>query len=71
LHKIVLQPEFAPIPPGGEFPNVTEELLSDPIVVHRAPVSGSLWAQDEGSAAHRLLREVIQTLPHELWHPDA
>jgi hypothetical protein len=71
IAQVVLQPELAPIPPGGEFPNITEELLSDPIVVHRAPVSGNLWAQDESSAAHGLLREIIQALPRELWHPDA
>jgi hypothetical protein len=68
--EIVLLPELAPIPPGGEFPNVSEEVVSDPHLVHARP-----WrAQAEGEAARdagrEILEQVISALPEQLWRRE-
>jgi hypothetical protein len=66
--QVVVQADLAPIPPGGEFPNVDDELLSDLILVHRAPTAGNrLWQEDAPSAGYSLLRQIIAELPRELW----
>jgi hypothetical protein len=71
--RVVLLPDFAPIPPGGRFPEVTDDELSDVILVHRRPLAaaGPLWVEDETAAGHDLLQQIVTALPRELWHADA
>jgi hypothetical protein len=62
--EIVLLPDLAPIPPGGEFPDVTEQPIGEPILVRKVR-----WAN--GSAeAEMVLEEVVAHLPEHLWRRD-
>lgn len=70
--RVVTLPGLAPIPPGGEYPTVGDEFVSDDFLVHRAPLHDDpRWTDDEATAAHMLLKTIVESLPRELWDPDA
>jgi hypothetical protein len=70
--QIVVQPALEPIPPGGEFPSVDDEVLSDIVLVHRASVArDAIWDEDEAAAAHILLARIAQPLKADLWNPGS
>lgn len=70
IAEISLRPELAPIPPGGEFPDVTDEILSEPIPIDAAAWRHAAGSTDEQKAADGLLQRVVVELPRDLWRRD-
>ena len=71
LAELVVLPDLAPIPPGGEYPNVVEEPLAGPLMVH-----GTQWPQfdnfdDERTEAEIVLERVASEIPSELGQRDS
>lgn len=70
IAEIVLRPELAPIPPGGEFPDVTDEVLSEPIPFHATVWPYGANSVEERETAAELLQQVVSGVPLELWRRD-
>ena len=70
IAEIALLPDFAPITPGTEFPDVTEDVVGSPVLVHVAPWPYRAHSDEEHEAAELLLQEVVSSLPPELWRND-
>ncbi|WP_041730733.1 hypothetical protein [Conexibacter woesei] len=69
---VVTLPDFAPVPPGGEYPDITDERVSREFLIHRASLrDDALWGEDEAAAGHRLLQTIVDRLPLGWWGPDA
>jgi len=69
--QVVARPEFAPVPPGGEYPTFDDERFSDQFLVRAIERERDpLWRKDEQLAAQLLLRDVVAGLPAELWAAD-
>ncbi len=61
---IVLLPDLAPIPPGGEFPDLTEETIGQPFQVRKVS-----WANGRAEA-EMVLEEIVAHNPEHLWRRD-
>jgi hypothetical protein len=70
LAEIVLRPEFGAIPPGGEFPDTTDTILTEAFLVHAAPWSHGRSSDEESEAATDLLQRVVADLPADRWRND-
>jgi hypothetical protein len=70
IAEVVLRPELAPIPPGGEFPDVTDEVLSEAFLVHATHWPYEPGSEEEQHAARELLERLVSALPQRLWRLD-
>jgi hypothetical protein len=70
IAEVVLRPELAPVPPGGEFPDIADEVLTGAYVVHAALWPHTAGSADERAAARAVLQEIIENLPDALWLAD-
>jgi hypothetical protein len=70
LAEVVVMPDLAPVPPGGEFPDVTQEVIAGPLLVHGRtwPTFGS--TEDEEREALVVLEEISRAVPDGLWRSD-
>jgi hypothetical protein len=70
LAEVVALPDLAPVPEGGEFPDVTDRVFAGPILVHGALWPHAVGSEDECGAATILLERVVSALPVDLWRRD-
>jgi hypothetical protein len=70
IAEIVLRPELAPISPGGAYPDVTDELLSEPLPIHATVWSYAVGSDDERAACAELVQQVVTGLSPDLWRQD-
>jgi hypothetical protein len=67
IAEIVQMSSMEPIEPGGEFPNVADEILAGPYLVHAAPWLYTIDSENELAVAQALLRQIVSGLSPELW----
>jgi hypothetical protein len=70
LAEVVVLPDLAPTPPGGEYRTVGDDHIAGPLLVH-----GTQWREfdspdDERTAAEIVLERVASEVPRELWRRD-
>jgi hypothetical protein len=70
IAQVVLLPDVAPIPPGGEFPDVSDEEVGEPVLVHVTPWGRAAGSEDEQLAADLVLEQVVSNLPRGLWRHE-
>jgi hypothetical protein len=70
IAEVALVPSLAPVEPGGEFPDVTDDIVGDAVLVHATPWRHEPGSHDERNAADVLLQQIVAELPPALWHQD-
>lgn len=70
LAEIVLLPSLAPVPPGGEFPDYTDDAIAPAVLVHAARWRHERGSTTEATAAEELLQQIAAGLPRERWRQD-
>jgi hypothetical protein len=66
IAEVVRRGEFAEIPPGGEYPTIEEEPITEACLVHARP-----WMLEPGPEEQAVARDLLEgmtaQLPLDLW----
>lgn len=70
IAEIVLLPDLAPVPPGGEFPDFTDDAVAPAVLIHAVRWPHERGSTTEHTAAEEFLQQIATGLPRERWRQD-